>query len=286
MRKQMQAKYPPMSTAGQEHRSRIERKCMICAGPKASHLYVLDEGHVIKCAKCQLLSRHPMPTDAALSEYYDAAHKGMLDDAMSTEAIVANVLASKALSLITNHQKKTWVDYGSGDGSILSAGCRHQPKITALGVEPFGESPILKKSGFESVPIYPSLPDLIEKNQDCEPDLITMFEVIEHLINPLDVLKSLKPFLDKDGILFITTPNPASLRARLDQEKWREYNKLSHLYWFNEKTMKQMLFNAGFNRVRIYSKALHSSRPGLSSTLRRPLELVGLQGTLAVMAQP
>ena len=274
-----------MSTTEMEGRDAIEHKCMLCAQPTASHLYALEEGHVVKCAKCHLLSRYPMPTDAALTDYYNAAHKGMLDDAMSTEAVVADVLASKALSLLTNHHEKEWLDYGSGDGSIITAGCRHQSKIIAVGVEPFGESPALKNSEFKSVPIYPSLSVLAEKRPNKKFDLITMFEVIEHLINPLDVLKSLKPFLGKDGILFITTPNPASLRARLDQEKWKEYNKLSHLYWFNEKTMKQMLFNAGFSRVRIYRKALHSSRPGLGPKTRRPLEIIGLQGTLAVIAQ-
>ena len=36
---------------------------------------------------------------------------------------------------------------------------------------------------------------------------ITMWDVIEHLINPLDELKEIHRILDKDGRLYISTPN-------------------------------------------------------------------------------
>jgi 2-polyprenyl-3-methyl-5-hydroxy-6-metoxy-1,4-benzoquinol methylase len=60
--------------------------------------------------------------------------------------------------------------------------------------------------------------DLNEKilsEPDAVYDLITLTEVIEHLCDPVSLLVRLKQHLPPHGVLFLSTPNQAHLRARI-----------------------------------------------------------------------
>ena len=68
-------------------------------------------------------------------------------------------------------------------------------------------------------------------------DLIVMGEVLEHVENPLKLLKELKKHLKKTGYLFITTPTNAPT--------------IDHIYLFNNiYEIREMIENAGFNIIK------------------------------------
>ena len=54
-------------------------------------------------------------------------------------------------------------------------------------------------------------------------DVIVMGDVLEHVIEPVKVLKKVKQMLKKDGILWISTPNYNSAYARME--------KFTHCMW-------------------------------------------------------
>ena len=76
-------------------------------------------------------------------------------------------------------------------------------------------------------------------------DCLVMFELIEHVLDPVDVLRQLRPFLAKKGLLLLSTPNFDLF--------WRQrsgYPDLSsrfeHLHFFREKTLKLLAEKTGF----------------------------------------
>ena len=81
--------------------------------------------------------------------------------------------------------------------------------------------------------------------------VITMFQVIEHLKNPLLMLLSAKKLLKKNGILLLTTPNNDSPLRKLFGSRWSVYNDPSHFVFYNKKTLGQLLTLAGFNRIEV-----------------------------------
>lgn len=77
-------------------------------------------------------------------------------------------------------------------------------------------------------------------------DVICMFDVIEHLINPAKYLSKIKKTLKKDGLVVIETGDIESSLAKFQKEKWRLINPDVHLSYFSRKTLTELLNGNGF----------------------------------------
>ncbi len=79
-----------------------------------------------------------------------------------------------------------------------------------------------------------NLSDVYEYFPDCKYDFITMGEVMEHVEDPVSLLKKLHSLLKDDGKLFITTPTNAPA--------------IDHIYLFkNAADIRKVISDAGFN---------------------------------------
>lgn len=79
-------------------------------------------------------------------------------------------------------------------------------------------------------------------------DVITMFDVFEHLSDPGADIAKLSTYLKDDGIMVIATGNSASAMARALKRRWTFYIPPQHLFFFNKKTMSQLL---GQHKLRV-----------------------------------
>lgn len=77
-------------------------------------------------------------------------------------------------------------------------------------------------------------------------DLVLMADVIEHLRDPLGMLRIVERISRSGGIVMISTPNIGNAAGRLLQIKPEE-----HLYYFTPATMSAMLEKAGLEVLRI-----------------------------------
>ena len=84
-------------------------------------------------------------------------------------------------------------------------------------------------------------------------DVITMWDVIEHLTDPLRGLKESLRLLKKGGLICIHTMNIESLLARLMGPRWPWLMEM-HLYYFSPRTLGEMLKKAGFTVVKMVNQ--------------------------------
>jgi 2-polyprenyl-3-methyl-5-hydroxy-6-metoxy-1,4-benzoquinol methylase len=75
-------------------------------------------------------------------------------------------------------------------------------------------------------------------------NLIYMIEVIEHLENPISILKDLIELLQANGKIFISTPV-----GELDENLTNAYDTPSHLHFFTEKSLNLALKKAGLREI-------------------------------------
>ena len=89
-------------------------------------------------------------------------------------------------------------------------------------------------------------------------DVITLWDLIEHLRNPLDCLKKIHHVMKPGGVLVMWTPNVKN--AIFLKENWIGYETLQHFYFFSRDTLNQMLEKVGFKIVHLKT---NKARKGL-----------------------
>lgn len=84
-------------------------------------------------------------------------------------------------------------------------------------------------------------------------DVIICADVLEHLVNPLSVLKTLKQLLKKDGVIIISIPNVAFILQRIllffgkfDYTPHGGIMDSTHLRFFTKKSIQQLCKDSGF----------------------------------------
>jgi 2-polyprenyl-3-methyl-5-hydroxy-6-metoxy-1,4-benzoquinol methylase len=93
--------------------------------------------------------------------------------------------------------------------------------------------------------------DLLELSQfrDGQFDVITLFDVIEHLSRPDRYVNRAYRLLRRGGLLYIETPNVRALPRYLVGKRWAIFHSL-HRYYFQPRTIERLLRSAGFGRIR------------------------------------
>ncbi len=86
-------------------------------------------------------------------------------------------------------------------------------------------------------------------------DAILFGDVLEHLLQPAEVLRKMGQFLKKDGRVIVSIPNIANWKIRLQLLfggfDYREQGILdkTHLHFFTRKTARQLIEGAGYKIV-------------------------------------
>jgi 2-polyprenyl-3-methyl-5-hydroxy-6-metoxy-1,4-benzoquinol methylase len=80
-------------------------------------------------------------------------------------------------------------------------------------------------------------------------DIITILGVIEHVTDPLNLIKNAYKLLKKEGIIMIQTPNSASLLAKIMKKYWPPYSPIEHINLFSKKSLELALTDCGFTKI-------------------------------------
>lgn len=84
-------------------------------------------------------------------------------------------------------------------------------------------------------------------------DAVIMNHVIEHLHDPVALLKECYRILKPDGMLTAVTPNIGGWGHRYFGRHWRGLEPPRHLYLFNRKSLRKMAVMSGFNRFEVWT---------------------------------
>lgn len=82
-------------------------------------------------------------------------------------------------------------------------------------------------------------------------DAIVLWDVIEHLPDPIAVIKKSHKLLKKDGVIAMTTGDIESQMAKRQGRAWRLIHPPTHLHYFSKRSLTQSLKDNGFDLVKI-----------------------------------
>jgi SAM-dependent methyltransferase len=94
---------------------------------------------------------------------------------------------------------------------------------------------------------------------DIEPswgpfDLITFWDVVEHIPDPVSALQVARRHLTPGGRLLVETQNVGSLFARLMGRRWQHFKQAEHLYHFSPSTVRRLFSASGLEVERLTAR--------------------------------
>lgn len=265
-----------------EHASNAQPKetlCPACGADDKQHMFPISWGRLVTCKKCKLVLLDPLPEIEELvrfyenSSYRDAYRSGVMTQANFAEKRYSHLLGliKQFIPQLIGKEKRSLLDIGCGVGSFLSVAQANNWSV--LGTEISHEAvceanKVLGDRVFEGDISSLALSDTF--------DLITIYHVVEHLLNPVEVLTKAYQLLQSNGILFVETPNIGGIGARLKQAKWSMIKPPEHVLYYKPCSLKYVLRKAGFSKIKIFTTTPTTLRSiaDFSPSIRLPARLV------------
>ncbi len=239
-----------------------------------------------QCADCGIIWRDPQSFD--LEQPYDQQYF----DSKNYQHNRAHKITKSTwlLDLALSHHPRIQrlLEVGCSVGNTLEAA--QQKGIPHLGIDVSDFAvDYCTKRGLEAT--TQSLPDLIAQSQRF--DLIFMQHVLEHFVDPFQVLQQCNQLLNNQGLVLILIPNSQYKRARKLRERHKFYSiqgvGIEHYAYFNYQNLERVLNATGYKVIQNnypLRTLSHDSPSFIINRLgRRLLSLLGLDQELVVLAQ-
>lgn len=152
----------------------------------------------------------------------------------------------KKIQQLTKETKPKILDIGCGWGDFLTV--LKKKEIPYLGIDTSAASiEICRKQNLNCQ--LTDIDKLLKYNKE-KFSAVTCFQVIEHLKNPIPFLTAVKKLLKKNGVILLTTPNNDSPVRFRQKHRWSVYNTDSHLVFYNQRNLTDVLKSAGFKKIK------------------------------------
>ena len=139
------------------------------------------------------------------------------------------------------------LEIGSGHGFFLDIMKKNGYDITGSEIskekrkysKKVTKVPVLDININEKIPITKSF------------DIVVLFHVLEHITDPVILLKNIKKLLKPKGKVLVEVPNCDDFHLGLNKFYKEFYWQRAHIHYFNPKSLKTMINLGGFKSIKI-----------------------------------
>jgi len=205
-------------------------QCQICKSEKIEIYKEVENTPIYQCLDCKLAFVDPKTARKKTAHIYS------LEDYRKREGQFKKRYKSVIDLVKTYAQGRNILEVGAGFGLLSS---------------------MLHRSGFEVDVLEPDVPPYYLENLSASIykdnlkeyaqktsksyDVLILYDVLEHVDDPVKIVALFRQLLKKKGIVLIQTPNYLSLLARIVR-KWSWWMIEDHRYFFSKKSF-DILFN-------------------------------------------
>lgn len=140
-------------------------------------------------------------------------------------------------NLTTLEPRTRWLDFGCGNGGLV----RHARANVGCDAVGFEQGAITEQVRAAGIPLLAAEQLAVMQGSF---DVVTAIEVLEHVVDPLDVLSQIRRLLRPGGVFFYTTGNAKPAHARLLD--WQYFTPEIHISLYEPATLDVALRRTGF----------------------------------------
>lgn len=216
--------------------------CQICHARSFTQLFNKAGFDILKCSNCDIVFTS-IPRGFDLLKIYDESYfqGGQADgygDYMGTEAVLHREFRKSVTLLreLTQFQPgKKLLELGSAYGFFLDEASRY---FDCVGIEV--SKPAAEHSRARGHKVINDVLSHETLPQIGKVDIVAMFDVVEHLPDPVATFKLIDQCLNPGGLIMLTTGDIDSLNAKLFGKRWRLMTPPQHTFFFSRQTLRSI----------------------------------------------
>lgn len=233
------------------------RHCIVCERrSEYDRIFVKKGKDYLRCRECGLIIVDPLPSPEEMKRYYDRdyAREVGMGSARTGAEFLFHATARSRIPKIQNYRRSgRWLDIGCANGAFLEV-------IVSSGYDGYGidlSETAIDLACRKSLQVRAAT---IEDLKDDPPyDVISAFDVIEHVLDPGIFVRAAHDLLNSGGVFALTTPDTTSIMARVMGSRWYEYIPETHFFNFDRSNLTRLLEGNGFEVAQVARATKHLS---------------------------
>ena len=260
-----------MAISGDEVRNHTH--CLLSGSEKLKPLKGYEQAHLVKSSPLGFVFCSRIPTEEELVRHYEGYPRNnylspitvkryheLLDEFEQYRKTGKLLDIGCGIGLFLNEAKKRgWEVYGTEYTETAVNICR------SLGIN-------MHHGKLES-DTYPA----------DQFDVVTSFEVLEHINNPQEEIKNIKKIVRPGGLFYFTTPNFNSIERYILKSKYNVIQYPEHLCYYTKKTVNYLLTQNGFKKKKLKTTGVSLTR--LKTSLGNDEDYVSATSTDEIVRQ-
>jgi 2-polyprenyl-3-methyl-5-hydroxy-6-metoxy-1,4-benzoquinol methylase len=262
------------------------QRCRACGLNNPEFLFQVGDNRVARCPGCTHVFLDIVHTPESIRNMY-AAYENPGND-FYFERIDEEVTShfDKYLHACREHCKTRsrvlrLLDIGCGNGALLSRAKKQG--FVSEGIETCAPLAAAVREKFDC-PVHTTL--LSECRFSAETfDVITMYDLIEHLQDPIQDLRRIQLWLKPGGVLFVLTPNDEALLRRVARLAFHaSFHRIQrpmhtlyyahHLSYFTRRSLRSLFEGIGLDIVQAETRNQEMARLNISGMDRLAVGLI------------
>jgi SAM-dependent methyltransferase len=196
---------------------------------------------VVRCSDCNHVFVNPRLQREISDDIYARYWRSSEPDKVRTNEYRRYVC--RQLSAL--HPRGELLDFGCGWGAVLSAAAQEGWRATGIEVDE-RKVAFCREQGFTAF-----YGDLLDGRFAAETfDAAIAEQVFEHLYTPVAYMKEIHRVLKPGGVLYAAVPNLGGVAATLRGEQWDLVHPVSHVRYFDRRSLADMADRCGFDVLR------------------------------------
>lgn len=236
--------------------------CPGCGAGVARDFFIKHSFRYNHCAACGSLYVSPRPDAAALLDYYATSESQRFwfekilkktGEKRKESIMIPNVARIEGILEKAGRDPARVLDVGAAGGAFLTEWKKNHPEAQLFGIEPGRESAQACRD--LGITVYENFveEEAAQGGGRAQGDLVTCFEVIEHVQNPEKFAKAIHTVTAPGGMAIMSCLGADGFDIQVLWEKSRSLMPPYHLNFLSRQGMETLFSKAGFERVEIFT---------------------------------